>query len=108
MLRRTPLPPGVLEAARDRKGRRVSLSEKAMRHIEEGHREMRGAELMILSAIEEAWIRTRAQKNREKFYARNLGPAAWLVVVVAFSGGEGRVITAYPDKRGPKKVDDRI
>jgi hypothetical protein len=106
MLRKTPLPPGVLEATRDRKGRLVMLGENAMKHIERGHPELRGAELAIVRAIEEAWIRTRTPNtNREKLYARNLGPAPWLAVVVAYSGGAGRVITAYPDKRGPKKVD---
>jgi hypothetical protein len=89
MLPKPQLPPGVLEATRDRKGRWVTLSESAMRHIEKGHREMRGAELMILTAVEEAWIRTKAAKaDREMLYARNLGPAAWLVVVVAYSAGE--------------------
>lgn len=106
MLRKAVLPSGIVEATHDRKGRVVLLPEGAMDHIERGHPEMRGAELAIMTAIETAWIRcSTSKRNREKLYAHNLGPCEWLVVVVAYSGDTGRVITAYPDKRGPKKAD---
>jgi hypothetical protein len=100
------MPTGVVEATHDRKGRVVLLSENAMEHIERRHPELRGGELAIVTAIETAWIRCRTSKtNREKLYAHNLGPGEWLAVVVAYSGDRGHVITAYADKRGPKKVD---
>ncbi len=79
-----------------------------MEHIEERHPELRGGELLIVTAIESAWIRCHTSKSdREKLYARNLGPREWLAVVIAYAGDRGRVITAFPSKRGPKK-EDRI
>lgn len=111
MLRKTALPAGVMEAARDRGGRMVFLSEEAMEHIEKGHPEMRGCELAIVTAIETATIRCHGRKRgkvvkgREKLYAPKLGPGEWLAVVVAYEGDTGQVVTAYADKNGPKKAD---
>jgi len=105
------LPEGVVEATRDRRGRMVYLGEEAMGHIERGHPEMRGCELAITTAIENAMIRCvgrrrgRVVEGREKLFARGLGPGNWLAVVVAYDGDVGHVITAHADKNGPREAD---
>src|SRR4051794_4943360 len=101
VLRRKKLPPGVLEATRDRSGRVVVLTKVAMAHIVRRHRELDGCELAICTAVENATIRSRGKKpGREVLYTPNLGPGPWLAVVVAYDGREGEIITAFGSK-GP-------
>jgi hypothetical protein len=106
VLKRTVLPPGVLEATRDSCGRPVLLRKAAMMHIARRHREMEGCELAIATAIENATERCHGrQPGREILYAPNLGPARWLAVVVAYVDGRGEVVTAYGHAKGPKEAD---
>ncbi len=106
MLKKEHLPPGVLEATRDKQGRTVVLRESAMRHITRRHPERDGCELAITTAVENAQFRSRGnQEGREVLYAPNLGPTAWMAVVVAYENHWGEVITAYASKRGPKEPD---
>lgn len=106
MLQKKTLPPGIIEATRDAQGRVVLLAESAMVHVARRHPEMDGCELAILTAVETALARCRGKKTgREVLYAPNLGPAAWLVVVVAYDGLMGRIITAFGSKRGPRDGD---
>lgn len=111
MLKKATLPAGVTEAARDRLGRTVFLSDEAMEHIEKGHPELAGCELAIARAIEVSSDRCRGRKGgeliegREVLFAPRLGPGQWLAVVVAYDGSEGQVITAYADKNGPREQD---
>jgi hypothetical protein len=106
MLQKRHLPPGIVEATRDRQGRVVVLTETAMRHIERRHPELDGCELAIATAIETAFSRCRSKRSdREILYAPNLGPVDWLAVVVAYDGPRGRVVTAHGSKRGPKDSD---
>ena len=59
-----------------------------------------------MMAVETALARCRGrQRDREVLYAANLGPAAWLAVVVVYDGGVGRIITAFGSKRGPKEAE---
>ena len=106
MLKKQQLPPGTVEATKDRQGRVVLISSEAMRHIARGHPELDGCELAIATAIETAFARCRGrQRNREVLYAPNLGPTAWLAVVVAYDGQRGHVVTAFGSKAGPKESD---
>jgi hypothetical protein len=106
MVRKSQLAPGVLEATRDRWGRVVVLTQAAMDHIERRHPEMAGCELAITTAVENASFRCGGkQEGREMLYAANLGPAAWLAVVVAYSENRGVVVTAFGCKGGPKPGD---
>lgn len=42
----------------------------------------------------------------EILYGRNLGPAKWLAVVVAYpDGGPGIIITAYPQTKDPPEQE---
>ena len=77
-----------------------------MRHIARRHPELDGCELAVTTAIENAAFRCRTKaEGRELLFAENLGPAAWLAVVVAYGPAGGHVITAYGSKRGPKPED---
>lgn len=103
MLNRATLPAGIVEATRDRWQRLVLLPADTMAHVARRHPELDGCELAIVTAIENASFRCRGRvKGREVLYAANLGPAAWLAVVVAYDkSGKGRVITAYGSSKGP-------
>lgn len=82
------------------------LSRKAMDHIERGHSELYGCEMAVMTAIETALARCRGKRRgREVLYAPNLGPTAWLAVVVAYDGSNGRVVTAFGSKKGPREAD---
>lgn len=111
MVMRRELPAGVMERMEDRQRRIVDLPEATMRHIEERRPEMKGCEMAIKAAVESAQDRCYGRKNgkvvesREVLYARNLGAAEWLAVVVAYEGDRGTVITAYSDRRGPREED---
>jgi hypothetical protein len=108
MVGKNKLATGVLEATRDRWGRLVVLTQTAMDHIAERHPEMDGCELAITTAIETATFRCDARKaGREVLYAANLGPTAWLAVVVAYGEHGGVVITAYGSKQGPQTGANR-
>lgn len=105
-LRNTP-PPGVKATATDRLGRKVDLTEEGWGHILQGHPEMEDLEMAVTTAIATACDRIDGNKpGRDCLYAQNLGPARWLVVVVAYdTKGRGRVITAYPSNKGPYPAD---
>jgi hypothetical protein len=110
MVLRRKLPEGIIEQMQDRRGRMVNLPEKSMRHIARRHPEMDGCQMAIKAAVESARDRCHGKKNgepidgREILYAQQLGPAAWLAVVVAYVGDMGTVITAFADRNGPREA----
>lgn len=70
---------------KDRWGRSVWLTEERWAHIVDGHPAMDGLDLAVKSAVEGADNRCDGKrKGVERLYGRNLGPAKWLVVVVAY------------------------
>ena len=90
---------------KDRRGRKVTLSERRWDHIVRRHPALDGFDLAVKTAIEVA--DTRRDGNGpgiEKLFAHNLGPAKWLVVVVAYdlAAGTGDVLTAYPQSKDPQ------
>lgn len=96
----------VLASTRDTLGRHVVLTEdRWWGHIvaPDGHPELEGLELAVMRAIETA-DRSRAGKRpgRQEFYARDLGPARWLVVIVDYSATPAWVVTAHPMSKDPK------
>lgn len=106
VLKKQDLPRGALEATHDRQGRPVVLRKSAMAHIAWRHPELAGCEVAITTAVENAEFRCRSKvKGREILYAANLGPARWLVVVVAYDDHGGSIITAYGSKRGPRTAE---
>lgn len=99
----------VEHAVRDRAGRTVLLTEEGRRHIVKGHPILDGWELAIMRAVEDADETCRGNKpGREIHWAKQLGPARWLAVVVAYDRrGRGMIVTAFPSRR-PPKIENRI
>lgn len=89
---------------RDRQGRKVALTDVRWTHIVEGHPELDVHKRAVLRAIATA---DRSRPGRFPgsivLYARNLGPARFLAVVVAYDEGNGTVLTAYPQSNEPKR-----
>ena len=108
-LRRPDLPPGIRAVLKDRHGRTVVLSEKGWAHIRTSHREMDAWEEALKSAVESADIFEQGKRpGVELLWARNLGPARWLVVVVAYDEHKpGRILTAYASTRPPRSEEGR-
>ena len=102
MVRITP-PPNLIGAVIDKAGRRVTLSRDLWENIlTKRLGKLDGLELAVMRAIETADVtRTGNIPGREVHYARDLGPARWMAVVVAYSGLKGTVITAYPTRDEP-------
>lgn len=88
LIKRPTLPPGIRAIMLDRWKRTVVLSDERWKHIVDGHPAMDGLELALKCAVESADQRHTA-RGAEKLFGKNLGPAKWLVVVVAYdeSGG---------------------
>lgn len=89
--------------ATDLRGRTVILDAEGLGHVMEEHREVAKVQT-IKEAIEKADVRTKGNSpGTEKLWARNVGPARWFGVVVAFKKRVGRVITAHASTKGPPK-----
>lgn len=87
----------------DLRGRTVVLNSKGLDHAMEQHQEVRGVQV-IKEAVEKADIRTKGNfPGAEKLWAREVGPARWFGVVVAFKGRLGEVITAHASTKGPPR-----
>jgi hypothetical protein len=77
------------------------LTRKGWDHITDGHPEVRLPDLK--RAVATAEKRTRGRyAGTEKLWARNLGPARWFTVVVAYEGRVGRVRTALGNTKDPR------
>ncbi|HEY0226938.1 MAG TPA: hypothetical protein VGC05_11230 [Mycobacterium sp.] len=100
-----PEPPDdLLWTTTDTKGRTVVLTQERLDHIHDGHREVRAEN--IKKAVEAAEKRTKGNRpHREKLWARNLPPAKWFTVVVAYEGRVGKVITALGVSKDPKSEE---
>lgn len=97
---------GVDETIRDYRGREVRLTEERWRHIVAGHPEMDGLELAVKRVVESPDKRHDGKRpSTEVLYRRNLGPAKWLAVVVAYGEDRGEVLTAYPRTKDPAPVE---
>ncbi len=96
-------PEEVFFTAIDMRGRTVVLDAKGLEHVFEEHREVANVQV-IKEGVEKADIRTRGNfPGAEKLWAREVGPARWFGVVVAYEGRQGKVITAHGSTKGPPK-----
>jgi hypothetical protein len=102
MVRITP-PPNIIGTVIDKSGRHVSLTRDLWENIlKKRLGKLDGLELAVMRAVETADVtRMGNVPGREVHYARDLGPARRMVVVVAYSGSRGTVITAYPTRDEP-------
>ncbi len=97
-------PEDLIATMTDRQGRTVWLTRERLDHILDGHREVRVEN--IKKAVETAEKRTRGNTpGTEKLWARNLPPARWFAVVVAYEGRVGRVVTALGISKDPKSEE---
>lgn len=99
-------PPKLVASTKDPLGRTVVLTEYTWwSHIldPKGHPELEGLEMAVMRVVEDADHTCDGNfPGAKAFYKRNLGPARYLAVVVAYDGQIGRVITAYPCSKEPK------
>lgn len=81
------------------------LTEERMRHIVDRHVMLDGHELAIKRAVEDADTTCRGNvPGSEVHWRSNVGPAAWLAVVVAYDEQKrGTIRTAYPSRKPPKE-----
>jgi hypothetical protein len=92
--------PEIAQRCRDWVGAEVVLDVERLKHIEEGHPELKGHELAIMTAIERAdRVKEGNFAGSKKVSSENLGPSKWLTVVIDYSRNPARVITAYPQAR---------
>ncbi len=62
---------------------------------------MDGLDLALKAAVEGADQR-HTGRGAERLFGKNLGPAKWLVAVVAYDeSGKGTILTAYPQAKDP-------
>jgi hypothetical protein len=90
----------------DRAGRRITLTQVALRHArgeDEARRERRAylTAQVIRVAVERGQRRADMAIGRERLIADQIGPSAHLVVVVEIHADTGTVITAYAMRRVP-------
>ena len=92
----------TLATITDSSGRRVRLTEERWRHVIDGHPELEPFLLAVLAAVEapSRWLAGRAP-GEEWYLAEGSGPSRWLQVVVAFSGDDGNIVTAFGRRRLP-------
>jgi hypothetical protein len=89
-------------------GRPVDLSSERWAHIvgdepaRAGHPELRPYRAEIMRAVREPTVRLPGRASGEEwFYLEGAGPSRYLKVVVAFSSGRGRIITAFARRSMP-------
>lgn len=98
------VPDDLIATMTDPQGRTVWLTQRGWDHAQTGHPEIRLPDLK--RAVETAEKRTRGRfVDTEKLWARGVGPARWLVVVVAYEGRVGRVKTALAHTKDPRAGD---
>jgi hypothetical protein len=80
----------------------VVLEQERWEHVCK-HEQLDGHELAVMRAVETPdRSRDGNYPGSKVLYARGLGPARWLAVVVEYDGLLGRVITAYPYDKEPQ------
>jgi hypothetical protein len=92
----------ILVTLTDPSGRRVVLDERGWKHITEEHPELSAHQAAIGRAVEESTFRHPGRRrNEEWFYFEGGGPSQFLKVVVRYSAGQGRIVTAFPRRAVP-------
>lgn len=94
----------VLASVTDPDGRTVVLDATGWQHITrpDGHPELAPLQNAILRAVSEPHDRRPGNRSgQEWFYGVGFGPSRFVRVVVAYEGGRGRIVTAFPRRRLP-------
>jgi hypothetical protein len=99
------VPPDLVATATDLRRRTIHVTQRSLDHIAEEHPELSQADVMLAIARADRRTRSLRGRGREMLWARKVGRWRNLVVVVAYSGTTGTVITAYPPRKEPKEAD---
>jgi hypothetical protein len=99
-------PDDLIATVIDPQGRTVWLTQERWDHIVEGHPEIARYLQDVKKCVERADNRTKGNyPDAEKLWARNLGPAKWLTVVVRYEGRTGTIRTAIGVTKAPRQGD---
>lgn len=95
----------ILFEVRDRKGRRVVLTQRRWNHVLERHHDMVGLIPEVMRAVREpSHVLPGHSASREVLLLEGVGPSRWLFVVVQIDGpAGGRIITAFPRGKFPRR-----
>lgn len=96
-----PGPRSVINTVLDPQRRRVELSSDRWQHIIERHPELMAHRHDILRAVRAPTLQRPISLAECWFFLEGVGPSKWLRVVVRYSTGEGRIITAFPQRAEP-------
>ena len=90
----------IVAITSDPQRRNVMLALDRRDHIAARHPELADSQSDIVRAIH-APDAQRAVSTEESWFYKAAGPSAWIKVVVVYSGGTRRIITAFPRRGMP-------
>jgi len=92
----------VLATITDPRGRSVRLTHERWAHVLERHPELEDHIADVLATVERP-DRTQPARVRgeEWFFREGVGPSRRLQVVVALSGQDGHIVTAFGRRKSP-------
>jgi hypothetical protein len=86
----------------DPEGRLVVLGWDGWQHILQRHADIGVPRRALLEAVAHPDARHSGRDTGEEwFYARHVGPSAWLRVVVHYEGDRGLIVTAFARRSFP-------
>lgn len=98
----TPRHAGVVWEVADPDGREVVLTTTRWAHVLSRHPYLDVGPEVILDTVAGPNARAPGRRPSEEwFYRRNVGPSAWIRVVVHYEKGKGRIVTAFPRRAFP-------
>ena len=92
----------VLATVVEPDGVSVELTDTQWQHICEQRPALAGLRDEILRAVSKPDTTTAGKRPNETwFFLQGVGRSEWLRVVVAYEGGRGWIVTAFPRRRYP-------
>lgn len=86
----------------DPDGRVVVLDWPGWQHVLRRHPDLGVQRRVVLETVADPAARRRGRAHGEDwFYARGVGPSAWLRVVVHYEGDRGLIVTAFARRSFP-------
>jgi hypothetical protein len=95
----------ILASVTDPDGHEVVLLERIWSEkIAVDHPELTACrEAVVVAVSHQDHVERDELHSRLRFYARNVGPSRWLLVVVSYEQEPARIITAVANRKHPKK-----
>lgn len=97
---RAVFPRQIIAITPDPQGRSVLLVLDRWNHIAARHPELADSRRDVVRAIRTPDTQ-RVISNDESWFYKAAGPSTWIKVVVLYSGGTGRIISAFPRRAMP-------